>query len=108
MEVDCLILNEADIVDFPKLDELGRQVGEALGGPTLWLDATVAAMLKRGLYLDVLRGPREVGGVWWAGWTGVGCTGWNGGPDYYTPGATANEALWRSAWLALVYVTEQT
>lgn len=100
------ILNEPIVVDWPPLRDIGEQVDFALsqfghehGGSC----ETVRVMLeRRGLYLDI-HGPRQLGGCWRAGWTAEGTTGWNGQPDYYAEGATANEALWRSMWLALVY-----
>lgn len=49
----------------------------------------------------VVKGPFHVGSDWFAGFTPVGVTGWNGRPDHKASGSTAPLAICRAALLAV-------
>jgi len=48
-------------------------------------------------YWLTLKSPFKPGELWWAGFTPHDCSPWNGRPDFYRSGVTAQEAIHRAA-----------
>lgn len=53
----------------------------------------IQAYMEEQGYWMVLKSPLEKGDFWSCGFTQLGCSGFNGQPDYESFGATAQEAV---------------
>ena len=60
----------------------------------------VAEIEARGYWLRLVS-PFQPGQPWWAGFTPLGVTGWNGRPDYEASGPTPMVAICRAALLTV-------
>ena len=60
----------------------------------------VAEMQRRGYWLRLIS-PFQPGQPWWAGFTSLGASGWNGRPDYEASGPTPMVAICRAALLTI-------
>lgn len=100
---------EDPVAGMPAGPELDTLLVEALGltriapfysNNDIWGPSIMSRMSELG-WCARIGSPFTAGDKWWAGFTPMGMSGWNGSPDYDCPGETFALAVCRAAVLAM-------